>query len=201
MRFVQGIGELGALVVNNDIRMHRYTAACLRDLAAHMSAYFVSGVGIGDEETFEAFAATDHPRFDEIVWNVPGEDLHGGQLAGPDFSCFYLTVEGWETYPFDECFYPAYCEDVSYHRRLILGGDGRKIFGVNLPFLHKGSATINRTTDEATRFAPKYRSCVETYTRMWGGPPNAERYRVPFEVASVGEGYGTQELFARVRSC
>ena len=67
MQFVCGIGESGALVINNDIRMHKYTAEYLRDLAEHHQAYFVSGVGINDEEKFEAFAATEFSRFDEIV--------------------------------------------------------------------------------------------------------------------------------------
>ena len=68
--------------------------------------------------------------------------LRDGARPHPDFSCFLIrkkVVEavGW----FDEMYYPAYYEDNDYHVRMHRAGV--MAVCVDLPFLHRGSATLN----------------------------------------------------------
>jgi hypothetical protein len=118
--------------------------------------------------------------------------------GGPDFSCFLISKEGHEKYPFDEAFSPAYCEDLDMHRRYILGGDGDKIFSVNLPYWHvdHGSGTLKAVSAERRA---KIEGQINAgsrayYQRKWGGPVNAERYTIPFEEQSAQDGVTTPEL-------
>ncbi len=101
--------------------------------------------------------------------------------GGPDFSCFLISRACHWKYAFDENFVPAFCEDLDYHRRLMLAGDGHKIFSVNVPYLHYASQTLKTSTPEA-------RAAIERrigqsrayYERKWGGPVNAEIFWAPF---------------------
>lgn len=63
----------------------------------------------------------------------------------PDFSCFLIRKECWERVgPFDESYYPAYCEDNDYHVRMHRAGI--EAVCVDLPFLHHGAGTIKNAT-------------------------------------------------------
>lgn len=70
------------------------------------------------------------------------------------------------------------CEDLDMHRRYLLGGDGDKIFSVNLPYLHLASQTLKSVSPEQRQ---RIEHQIETvsrahYLRSWGGPVNAETY-------------------------
>lgn len=161
-----------AFVVNNDVRLHSDTVLVLRSELRRKSALFVSAVGV----TAEQFDALGALRFSE-------ETSHGG----PDFSCFLISKECHERYPFDEHFIPAFCEDLDYHRRLMLDGEGKRIFSVNLPYLHLASQTLKQVDEEQ---AAKIRQSIEQHSRAyyalkWGGPVNAETFLTPF-----GKGQG-----------
>jgi len=60
---------------------------------------------------------------------------------------------------------------------MMLTGDGRRIYSINVPFLHYGSATSKEHPEIADRVAKGSR---QHYQRKWGGPVNGERYLVPF---------------------
>ena len=117
--------------------------------------------------------------------------------GGPDFSCFLITKACHDAEPFDERFIPAYCEDNDYHRRLMLSGNGARIFSVNLPYLHYGAATVNADPDPAklAAWAKRIETARAHYRAKWGGEVNHERYLVPF-VLTGQDGVTNPELQA-----
>jgi hypothetical protein len=175
LRFVWELGGTEALVVNNDVRLHPRTYELLDGLLGHTPALFVSAVGVREGQ-FDPSAT--HEGF----LTAPDAEGWGHPVApgGPDFSCFLLSQAGHRKYPFDEGFIPAYHEDLDMHRRYMLGGDGDKIFSVNLPFLHYASGTIKEyTPEQRAKFNAGFQACKAYYTRKWG-PPNAEVFYTPF---------------------
>lgn len=165
-----------ALVVNNDVRLRPDTIAMLRTVQDQTDALFVSCVGVTPED----FARTQKEAAIDLVGDLT-------QLGGPDFSCFLISFACHDRFRFDEHFIPAFCEDLDYHRRLLLAGEGARIFSINLPYLHYGSATI-KALEPKSRAATE--RAIETgsrayYARKWGGPVNAERYRMPRAVADT----------------
>lgn len=167
LKFVWDCGGEEALVCNNDIRVQGWMFEKLKEAQKKTDALFVSAVN-HPEGYAEGYAPV-------VDFNTRG---------GPDFSCYLITKAGWEKYPFDENFIPAYCEDLDMHRRYMLGGDGGKIFSVSLPYLHKdnGSGTLKS-------FSPERQAAFHTavdqgsrryYAEKWGGPVNAETFLYPF---------------------
>lgn len=192
LQFVWESGGTEALLVNNDVRLHRETYQVLLDVQAATHAYLVTGVECKDELLWQAAQHAD-------VWRA-GAHLPLPRLEGPSFSCFLLTKEGHQKYPFDEGYQPAYVEDVDLHRRMMLKGDGQKIFGLNLPFFHVGSATINRSAVIAHKFSQRIDQGSRRYHReKWGGSCNEEIWTRPFDLTSKRDGVTTPELFERVR--
>lgn len=175
LRFVWELGGTEALVVNNDVRLAPSTVQVLSKVRTVYDALFVSAVGVKEGQ------------FDPVVVFDP--ELTGAQKGGPDFSCFLLSREGHDKYPFDESFIPCYCEDLDMHRRYMLGGDGARIFSVNLPFLHYASGTIKAySPEERAKFNKGYEQVVQRYTQKWGGPPNQETFFSPFDQGVEGVG-------------
>ena len=100
---------------------------------------------------------------------------------------FYVTTQDWcafilpkKTYntigKFDEEIFPAYFEDNDYHYRMkLMGLSYMKIPFLN-PFLYQASKTIEKE--------PKLRDFIqknrEYYINKWGGEPNRERFKKPF---------------------
>ncbi len=175
-------GSDAALVVNNDVRLHTAMLDRLLAVLAATGAWFISGVGVTAQD-FHTWTTAGAP-FTFVHDAVPG---------GPDFSCFLFTKIGHAAYRFDERFQPAYFEDLDLHRRMMLAGDGRKIFGVNLPFLHLSSKTIQQPAHEA-RIRRGYEQSKVRYTQKWGGDANQETYARPDDDASVTAGLTTPEL-------
>lgn len=160
LRAAWAAGAERALVVNNDVRLHRRTLELLLRAMDDTGALFVSAVNVG-----EAFTGTDTDL------DLPNWDSRGG----PDYSCFLISREGHQTYPFDEQF--TYCNDLDHHRRMMLSGDGRRIFSVCVPYLHYASKTINRHP-EFVKVAELHR---ELYAKKWGGPVNEEKWVMAYE--------------------
>jgi hypothetical protein len=75
------------------------------------------------------------------------------------------------------------CEDLDYHRRLMLAGEGARIFSVNLPYLHYASATLKALPEQdAVRIRQQIEQVSRAYyARKWGGPVNHETYWYPFD--------------------
>lgn len=83
--------------------------------------------------------------------------------------------------PFDESFYPAYFEDVDYHRRLALMG--LEVFHVRvLKLNHAGSSTIKEQEKRGKieEHHASFRKNRSYYIRKWGGLPGEEKYTKPF---------------------
>lgn len=194
--FVWRGGHQEALCINNDVRLHLQTYTWLHRALEHQQALFVSGVGVTEEQ----FAAlpTDRDWIDLVETN--------GTVAkgGPDFSCYLISKVCHEKYRFDENFIPCYTEDVDTHRRMMLGGDGQKIFSVNIPYLHidHGSGTL-KSFDLERRAAFERRISEGSrryYQEKWGGPVNQETFLVPFgEGFDIHDHVTTPELFEKER--
>jgi hypothetical protein len=158
-----------ALVVNNDVRLRPEMIAVLHDELVRQDALFVSAVGVAEADWRPG-----------TVWDPRPLSDHGG----PDFSCFMISRTCHQNYRFDERFIPAFCEDLDYHRRLLLGGDGSRIFSVNLPYLHLASQTLKGGYLPEAEVA-RIQRAIETqsrayYAKKWGGPVNEERLQAPF---------------------
>jgi hypothetical protein len=188
LSFVWGVGGTAALVVNNDVRLHPLTYWHLLEVMRASKALFVSGVGVTEAQYKEATAS----HYFEL--SLEHDDI---QKGGPDFSCFLLSQEGHWNYPFDEGFIPAYCEDLDTHRRYMLGGDGDRIFSVNLPYHHigGGSATLKEMSPERRQAHERLIDQSRThYQEKWGGPVNAERWTIPFDKDTDQDGVTTPDL-------
>jgi hypothetical protein len=157
-----------ALVVNNDIRLHAHTLELLHNAMDETGGLFVSAVNVA--ERFDAKA-----RLDPIDFSSRG---------GPDYSCFLISKECHNRFPFDEQF--TYCNDLDHHRRIMLEGEGKRIFSVCVPYLHYASRTIN-SHPELARQADRHR---ELYREKWGGPVNEERWLQPYAHVDVTAGDG-----------
>lgn len=192
LRFAWETGATEALVINNDVRLAPNTIEQLDGVMGHTDALLVTGVGVGPKQFTVGQGVLP------VMLSAPNDDGLGVVLdrGGPDFSCFYISQAAHAQYPFDEAFIPAYCEDVDLHRRMLLDGNGHRIFSVNVPFLHHGSITL-KTVDEKTRAAIEQRTAAISrvhYRAKWGGDVNEERYTVPFAPSSEAKDATTPEL-------
>ncbi len=185
LRFVWELGGTEALVVNNDVRLHKRTyewllgAMNVPQLRPERRNLFVSAVGVRAEQ-FDPDVEGPLYQYDYAKREVV-------EKGGPDFSCFLISKAGHEQYPFDEAFIPAYHEDLDVHRRYMLGGEGDKIFSVNLPYLHYASGTIKHyAPEERQRFEKGLARSRAHYLAKWGGPVNEETFYVPFDGSDEG---------------
>jgi hypothetical protein len=178
LRFVWATGGDRALVVNNDVELHRETVYGLTSVFGHTQALFVSAVGVTAEQ-FNPAAPLDTAWFtapDAEGW------WHPVAPGGPDFSCFLISRACHERFAFDEAFTPAFCEDLDMHRRLMLAGEGCRIFSINLPFLHHSSQTL-KSVDAGKRARLEQGIAAGSrayYEKKWGGPVNQEIFWLPF---------------------
>lgn len=165
--FCWALGEGSALVMNNDVRLKMWTLKYLHKQLVEDEALFVSAIGVTQEQ-FDAYRE---------------EDTETVNRAGAGFSCFLISKEMHKKYRFDENFVPAYCEDLDTHRRVMLGGEGHRMYNINVPYLHYGSGTLKS-------MSPERRAQVEQaielgsrayYVKKWGGPVNEETYLTPFK--------------------
>jgi hypothetical protein len=197
LRFAWASGAERALVVNNDVRLAPNTLEQLDEVMRQSDALVVTGVGVSKPQFTPGQMVLpvlyqSGRGFDDCAWPE--------SQGGPDFSCFLISQSCHWRFPFDEQFIPAYCEEVDFHRRLMLAGEGRRIFGVNVPYLHYGSTTL-KTVDAKTRERIERQTAAisrEYYARKWGGPVNEERYRVPFDRTDCDHAT-TPELLEEVR--
>lgn len=199
LRFVWSLGGTEALVINNDTRIRPRTYELLRGIHAHTQALFVSAVGVTAEQ-YEAYDGSD------LGW-LTGPDAdgwgHPNAPGGPDFSCFMISRECHEKYPFDEGFIPAYGEDCSYHRELMLADEGKLIYSINLPYHHvdHGSGTLKSLPgDQRAALERRIGQSREYYRRKWGpGGINGETFTRPFDPSSARPHVTNPELQALVR--
>lgn len=192
--FVWAAGGTEALVINNDVRLHRRTVQVLRTIQQRIGSLFVSCVGRREEDWFPDI----NDQLAELWIDPIDEDQRQIGRGGPDFSCFLISRACHTDFRFDERFIPAYCEDLDYHRRLLLAGLGDRIYSVNLPYLHYAAGTM-KGVDDRTR--ERIGRAIDTgsrayYQEKWGGPVNGETYLAPFgkgwsRPAAVDDGTAT----------
>lgn len=192
---VWAAGGTEAWVLNNDVRCRRDTVEQLSHVRKLTNALFITAVGVTADQY--------HP--DEGLILCKDETARDDEMelakGGPDFSNFLIARVGHEKYRFDEGFVPAFCEDCSTHREYMLGGDGQRIFSINLPYLHVngGSNTLKSMSPERRQ---KYEALTAQarayYERCWGGPVNHERYMVKGDPTSARDGVTNPELQAKV---
>lgn len=113
-------------------------------------------------------------------------NLHGnkGLIAEPSFAalpgafCMCVTQELIDKIGlFDEQFKQAWYEDTDMWQRIYLAG--YQVAGV-APVNHFGGATTALDPEAAT-FKEKYiKANHQRYVKKWGGPPNREQYRTPY---------------------
>jgi glycosyltransferase involved in cell wall biosynthesis len=92
---------------------------------------------------------------------------------------FAITKKCFMSYRFDETFYPAYYEDRDMLYRLKL--DRKKIlehFMLN-PQIFRNSQTIS-TDGGNPELNKNFQKLTQLYIEKWGGPPDYEKYKTPF---------------------
>jgi len=158
LRFCWDLGATEALVMNNDSRIHPETYNRLHSVMFFSNALMVTAVNVG-----------------EVPAELPsGEALQLSPRGGPDYSCFLISRECHEKYPFDPAF--TYLGDLDHHRRIMLGGDGHRIFSVPVGYHHLASQTIKHSPIAAARHAIENPKHQAEYFAKWGGPANEEVY-------------------------
>jgi GT2 family glycosyltransferase len=99
-------------------------------------------------------------------------------LTNPIDWCVFLMPKSTyiEHGKFDEQFYPAYCEDNDYVYRLKL--KGQKVFKTPdlIPKVHRASMTLERDYTLQTA----YHENKEKYIEKWGGAPDFELFKKPY---------------------
>lgn len=118
-----------------------------------------------------------------------GGEMVTAMAGHNEWSCMLQRESVWQKVgDYDEHFYPAYHEDVDYWYRLKLAGVELRRAPTEIE--HTGSAT-KAASDAFTRqqIESGWTQGRTYFTRKWGGPPESERYTVPF-------GDDLQELYA-----
>jgi hypothetical protein len=181
LTFAWATGLAEAMVVNNDTRLVPRTYEILQQALQEQHALFVSAVGV---------------RAEQFDLDAEYRDVDLLAHGGPDFSCFLISQECHDHFKFDENHIPAFAEDLTYHREVLLAGEGRRIFSVNVPYLHYASQTLKTMTAEQRQRTEQRidASSRAYYQRVWGGPVNAERYAVKGDPTSARDGVTTPEL-------
>lgn len=199
LQFVWGCGGTEALVCNNDVRLDVRTVNILQAVLTWPKTgnLFVSAVGV----TKEQYESRPDPLFSlpDGDLTIPEYDQIYASLSkgGPDFSCYLISREGHEKYPFDERLIPSHCEDLDLHRRMMLGGDGERIFSINLPYWHIGGGANTLKSlppEQRARLESKIGQAREYYARKWNGPVNGERLTIPFDMSTDQDGVTTPDL-------
>lgn len=202
LKFVWETGGEDAMVLNNDVKLTSDTFSTLRQIMQDEDALLVTATGVEEEETLfaevqengqESLAFLSCERCkargtellidEEVECGACGGNGMIARRGGPGFSCFLISKECHEKYQFDEMLVPAFTEDLDLHRQMILGGDGDKIFGTNVRYLHLGGQTLKNMSPERRQATEEAisRGARAHYARKWGGGGNEERWLVPFQ--------------------
>lgn len=168
-----------ALVLNNDVVLHPRTYCWL---VSH-GGYFVTTVSVDNEDQFH-FDAQD----EDNMFEGPEHDMNIKDRPHPNFSGFLIRKECWDVVgPFNESYYPAYCEDAEYHVRMHRAGI--RAVCIDLPMLHLGNgANTLRFADPAEahlikRGADRNR---DRFLDRWGCKPGEPEYSDLFSDATFG---------------
>jgi hypothetical protein len=112
-------------------------------------------------------------------------------LANIGYSAFVLTRHGWnKAGTFDENFYPAYNEDLDHMYRIMLSNAGRCRIRPAVNLIHGeapewGSSTINANPRFRRKNFYTHQLNDVYYITKWGGPIGKEKYKHPYNDASL----------------
>lgn len=132
--------------------------------------------GPGDVGKLATFAVE---RRDAPV--VMGRAYHHSEKswAWSEYGCFVVNEVAMETLGcFDENFFPIYCEDSDYRRRLKLSGL-LPAFCEGTEIVHGGSRSLEQI-EVARQNSTTYVRNRQYYRRKWGGEAGAESFERPF---------------------
>jgi GT2 family glycosyltransferase len=127
-------------------------------------------------------AVGDTPLIGEPVMYIPDYGV------GSAFSVFMMHKRiigdiGW----WDEAFFPIYHEDCDFGYRMNLAGVKRKVVE-GCTYHHHTSSTIKGLPpDQMEAHHQNFRKLRAYYEAKWGGPPEGERFSIPFDGGSVIE--------------
>lgn len=95
-----------------------------------------------------------------------------------DWSVFLLPLNTYTLVgPFDEQFFPAYCEDSDYEYRMKLMGIGHIRTPKLFPSLYRVSMTTHK---EPEKYRQLFAKSKVLYRKKWGGNPNEETFKKPY---------------------
>lgn len=210
LRFCWNVGADEVLVTQADVRLTPWTYRALKKARADEGALLVTATGVTEPQWLEACDLGPEDMMYGPEQECPiccngtmlkddGEQAPclncagSGRIAllskgGPGYSCFLITRECHERFPFDEKLTPVYAEDCDQHRQILLAGEGQRAFGLNVPYLHHGGGTLKAMSEErrAAVLEQARVGAYAHYARKWGGPPNAEKFIFPFNECDCG---------------
>jgi GT2 family glycosyltransferase len=97
--------------------------------------------------------------------------------ATPDWCAFIIPKSVYEKVgKFDECFYPAYYEDNSYEYRMKLKG----VHMFKTPELNPHIYLASQSLEKDPSILESSKKNKKLYIEMWGGEPEREKYKTPF---------------------
>lgn len=168
-----------ALVCNNDIVLHPEALWRLAERfeKGDSELGMVTCMDVRGEMNEKGIAPSDIGRL------VAQDYLEVEEAPHPNFSAFAVNRFCWETVgEFDEAFAPAYFEDNDYHYRMKLAGVEAVVYPPAL-FYHYGSRTQNEANESGLPIMPPpmFENNRATYVRKWGGVPNEEKWKYPFD--------------------
>ncbi len=170
LRVFWATGAREVLVINNDVELRPDTYRLLKQ---HEKP-FITAVSVNDP------AQMGTPG-DRNNW-----DLSPTERPHPDFSAFLISKAVTDKVGyFDEDYYPAYCEDCSYHMRMHRAGINAVC--VDLPFYHAAAQTLKGASEgEQARIRRGADANRERFRRQYGCLPGTPEYSELFKVPSNG---------------
>jgi hypothetical protein len=152
------------LVCGNDTIIPRYAYSAL--LSTNLP--FVTGVDVGMNPL---------PENPDILPLCPH----------PDFSCYLIRREAWETIgPFDEKMV-MYSQDQDWHIRAHYAGV--KLWKASVPYQHERSSTLHRARPEEQRLIHERANLDRMeLRRKWGVPAGGPQYEALFSPETFGSG-------------
>jgi GT2 family glycosyltransferase len=164
LNFIFSNGYDHALVINSDAFLPPWMYRRL----LRYEAPFVTGIAVDQE-------VKEEPPFD-----IRDVNEH------PDFSCFLIRRDAWETVgPFDETM-KIYASDCSWHIEAHF--KGVRLLKSNSPYYHVNSQTLKRAT-------PEVRAAIEVQADKdrqrlrdkWGVVPGTQEYQALFSPENFGK--------------
>jgi len=121
----------------------------------------------------DIYLGKSHKQLIELIQKKPEKFIR----ATPDWCAFILPKSVYQQVgKFDECFYPAYYEDKSYEYRMKLKG----LPIVKIPDLNPLKYESSKSLEKDYSILDFSKKNKKLYIEMWGGEPEREKYKKPY---------------------